>query len=52
MARRKFPFLGVLLLVFGLSWMFEEMGIWSVNLPWIPIIVVLIAVSLIVNRYS
>jgi membrane-bound ClpP family serine protease len=51
MARAKFPVLGVLLLILGMVWLFNELGYPKINLPWIPVIVIVIAVAMIFNRF-
>lgn len=52
MARRKFPVLAVILLLFAVVWILSDMEIISVNLPWIPVILAIIAVGMIFNRLS
>lgn len=52
MAKNKFPVLATLLLVFGLAWLVNEMGWMNINLPWLPVIVIVVAVAMIVNRYN
>ena len=52
MARgQKFPILAVILLVFALAWFFSELGYFTIDIPWIPVIVVIIAIGMIANRY-
>ncbi len=51
-ARTKFPTFATILLVLGLLWLLTDMGLLMVNIPWIPVILVIIAVGMIVNRYS
>jgi len=52
MARNRFPVLAVILLVFAIAWLFNELGYFHIDLPWLPIILVFIAVGMIVNRYN
>lgn len=52
MIRTKFPVLATILLIFGLVWLFNELGYVHIDLPWIPVVLVVIAVGMIVNRYS
>jgi uncharacterized membrane protein YoaK (UPF0700 family) len=47
----KFPVLATLLLVLGLVWMLNELQVISLNLPWIPVILVVIAIGMIWNRF-
>lgn len=52
MARNKFPVLAVILLIFALVWLFSDLGYWYVNLPWIPVVLVIIAIGMIFNRFN
>ena len=52
MSKTKFPILAVILLVVGIVWVFEDLGYLRINIPWIPTILVIIAVGMIVNRYT
>ena len=51
MAKLKFPILWTLLLIFGIVWLFNEMFYVSINLPWLPVILIVIAIGMIANRY-
>jgi hypothetical protein len=48
--RRKFPILAVLLLVFAIFWLLSETDILVIDIPWIPIILIIIAIGMIWNR--
>ncbi|MGV8152138.1 MAG: hypothetical protein ACP5OG_03580 [Candidatus Nanoarchaeia archaeon] len=48
----KFPTLAVILLVVGLIWLFSEMNVITINIPWIPVILIIIAIGMIFNRIS
>jgi len=52
MARKKFPVLWTLLLLFGIVWLVNEMGIVSIDLPWFPVVLIVVAVGMIANRYQ
>ena len=52
MARTKFPVLWTLLLIFGVVWFVNEVGYAYINLPWLPVILIVIAVGMIANRYQ
>jgi hypothetical protein len=52
MAKTKFPALAVILLIFAVAWMFSELEILTINIPWIPAILAVIAIGMIINRYS
>jgi hypothetical protein len=50
--KRKFPTLAVILLVLGLLWLMADVGFLRMNIPWIPIVIIIIAIGMIINRYS
>lgn len=47
----KFPVLAAILLLFALAWLFSELGWLALDIPWIPVIVLIIATGMIMNRY-
>jgi len=47
----KFPTLAVILLIFAGTWLMSDLGYWKINIPWIPTILVIVALSWIINRY-
>ncbi len=51
MAKNKFPVLWTLLLIAGIVWLINEMFYFSINLPWLPVILIVIAIGMIANRY-
>jgi len=48
----KFPVLAVILLIFAIVWIFNELGYFSINVPWIPVILAIITIGMISNRYN
>ena len=48
----RFPTLAVILLVVGIIWLLSDLGVMTVSIPWWPVILIIIAVSWIVNRYT
>ena len=52
MVRVKFPTLAVILLVVGLVWLLNEINVIAVDIPWIPVILIIIAIGMIFNRFS
>jgi len=48
--KRKFPALATLLLIFGIAWLLSAMYNVAIDLPWLPIILIVIAASMIFNR--
>lgn len=51
MKSRKFPTLAAILLVVGIIWLLTELNLLTISIPWIPIVLIIIAVGLIINRY-
>lgn len=51
MAKKRFPTLAVILLVFSLTWLLNELNVVNLDIPWIPTILSLIAIGWIVDRY-
>ena len=48
----KFPTLAVVLLVLAVIWLFNDLNIIKINIPWIPVALIIIAVGIIINRYT
>lgn len=44
--------LGIFLLLVGLGWLGSDLGWWNFNIPWAPLIVVLLGVGLILGSVS
>ncbi len=51
MAKAKFPVLAVILLVFAIVWLLSELRILLIDIPWVPAVLILIAIGLIYNRF-
>lgn len=47
---RSFPTLAVILLVFAIAWLLREMEIIDINVPWLPVVLIIIAIGVIFNR--
>jgi len=52
MAHTKFPVLAVILLLFAIVWIFTDLGYLNIDIPWIPVILAVIAIGLIIDRYN
>lgn len=51
MAKNKaFPVLAVILLIFAVAWALAELEYLAINIPWIPVILAVIAIGMIWNR--
>ena len=51
MTKSKFPTLAVILLVAGIVWASDELGYLDFNFPWLPVVLVIIAIGMIMNRF-
>jgi len=49
MVHKKFPTFAVILLVFALFWLFG--GRWLPVIKWVPVVILIIAGGMIINRY-
>lgn len=50
--KRRFPTLAVTLLVLGIVWLLSSMQVIAINIPWIPVVLIIIAVGMIFNRFN
>jgi len=41
-----------LILIFAIVWFFSELGYLNINIPWIPLILIIVALGWIFNRFS
>lgn len=50
--KRKFPTFAVIVLVFALIWLLTDLNIIpKINVPWLPLILAIIALGWIINRF-
>jgi hypothetical protein len=47
---RVFPTFAVVLLVIGIVWLLNELKVFSINIPWVPIVLIIIAIGMMVNK--
>ncbi len=50
--KKKFPTLAVILLVLGLMWLLSSLSLITINIPWVPVMLIIIAIGMIINRYN
>lgn len=50
--KRKFPTLAVILLVLGIVWFLNDLRVLTFNVPWVPLVIMIIAIGMIFNRYN
>ena len=48
---RRFPTLAVILLVVGITWLLSELKLFTVPVPWWPVVLIIVAIGMIINRY-
>ena len=48
--RRRFPFLAVIILIFAGLWLLRELEVVNLKLPWLPVVLIVIAIGVIFNR--
>jgi len=49
--KRRFPTLPIALLVVGVVWLLNDLELISINIPWIPIVLIITAFGMIFNRF-
>ena len=49
---KRFPTLAVILLAVGILWLLSEMGFIAFKVSWWPVILIIVAVGMILNRYG
>jgi hypothetical protein len=49
--KRAFPTLAVILLVLGAVWLLNDMGYLAIKVSWVPLVLVIVAAGMIINRY-
>lgn len=47
-----FPTFAVIILVIGVSWLLNDLNVFSFNIPWFPLILIILAIAWIVNYYK
>jgi len=48
----KFPILATILLIVGVIWLLTELKVIAIPIPWIPVVLIVIAIGMIINRYT
>ena len=49
---KRFPIFPVIVLVVGLLWLAGDLQMITVDVPWLPVILIIVAVGWIINHYS
>ena len=51
--KKKFPTFAIILLIIGFVWLLSELKVIQiVSIPWIPIVLLVIALGMLYNHYS
>ena len=50
--KRGFPTFAVIVLVLSIIWLLQSLGVLAIDVPWLPIIAIIIAIGWIMDRYS
>jgi len=50
--KKGFPTFAVVVLVLAVLWLLEEIGILAIDVPWLPVILIIIAIGWIFNNYN
>lgn len=48
--KRRFPTFAIILLAIGLIWLLNDLKLITIDIPWIPVIIIIIALVMIINR--
>lgn len=48
----NFPTLPVVILAIGVIWLLNDLDVVTINIPWLPVVLIIVAIGLIVNRYA
>ena len=49
--KKKFPTFGIIVFLLGMTWLLNEMEVLTLNIPWFPLIMVIVAIGWIVDNY-
>ena len=49
---KGFPTFAVILLALAVIWILSDLGYIAVNIPWIPVVIAIIAIGMIVNKHG
>ena len=48
--RRRFPVIAFIILVFAGLWLLRELDVINIRVPWLPVVLIIIAIGIIFNR--
>ena len=50
--KNRFPTFATILLIVGIMWLLNDLGIVYIKIPWIPLILIIVAIGMIYNRFT
>ena len=50
MGKRRFSSFWAIILIVALVWFFNELGYLNFNIPWLPLVLIIIALGAIINH--
>jgi len=50
--KRKFPTFAIIVLIAAVFWFISELGYLEINIPWIPLILIIVSLGWIFNRFK
>lgn len=50
--KKRFPTLAAIVFIVALLWFLSGLGVIAVDIPWLPLVVLIIALGWIVNYYT
>ena len=51
MRQKRFPTLAIGLLLVGTIWLLNDLNVIAINIPWIPVVIIIIALGMFFNKY-
>ena len=48
----EFPTFAVILLVVGIIWLLNDLNVIMVNIPWVPMVLIIVAIGMIYNKFK
>lgn len=49
--KHRFPTFAFLILIAGIIWLLTELGVLTIDIPWLPLVVIVLSAGWIVNHY-
>jgi hypothetical protein len=50
-AKRSFPTFAVVILVLGLLWLLSDLNVITVDVPWFPVVLIIVALGWLADHY-